>query len=250
MRQYLLYPNIPQGQVVSGIISGENKDIVSYIKTHGIELFYTDRNDEIDKFISNHADVNLHHLGDKKIIADSSQHTLTKKLQSIGFDVIIAEKKVSGLYPDDCRLNFSRIGNRLFGKTDICDSFLKEFCMTNGIELINVNQGYCKCSLCIVNENAMITDDGSIKQATEKAGIDCLLISKGDIKLNGHNYGFIGGASALIGKDKLMFFGNLKHHRDYEKIIGFLNKYHCEAVFSEDFELTDIGGMIPLVEEV
>lgn len=61
MRRYLSYPNIPQGQVVSGIISGENKDIVSYIEAHGIELLSTDRNDEIDKFISNHADVNLHH---------------------------------------------------------------------------------------------------------------------------------------------------------------------------------------------
>lgn len=247
MTDFVQKPNLPQGQVVAGIISGESQEIINYIKSVGIDPLFTDANSKIDKFISNHADVNLHHFGCKIIIADCSQAVLIEKLKSIGMEVLPTAKPVTGEYPNDCCLNFARIGDLMIGKSKICDIGLKARCENNGIKLINANQGYCKCSVCIVNEKAVITDDASIKQAIDKIGLDCLLISKGDIKLNGHNYGFIGGASVLIDKDKLLFFGNLKHHRDYSKILRFLNRHNCEPVFTEAFELTDIGGMIPII---
>ncbi|MGN1202328.1 MAG: DUF6873 family GME fold protein [Eubacterium sp.] len=241
--------NLPQGQVVAGIVSGENQKVVNFIKSVGIDPLFTAPNTKIDKFISNHSDINLHHLGGKKIIADSSQIMLIEKLKTIGMEVLSTAEPVCGKYPNDCRLNFARIGNRIIGKREICDSILKEHCKNNDVEFINVNQGYGKCSICIVNERAVITDDTSIKKAIDKIGLDCFLISKGDIKLNGHNYGFIGGASVLIDKDKLLFFGNLRLHRDYNEIVSFLSRYNCEPVFTEDFELTDIGGMIPIIEK-
>ena len=250
MTGFVKIPNIPQGRVTTGIVSGENEELLNYLKSFGIKCLLTDENNKIDKFISNHADVNLHHLGSNRIIADDSQSpTLIQNLKSLGFEVLPAVKQVSGKYPDDCRLNHARVGNYLIGKQDVCDNGIIKHCIDNGIARIDVKQGYCKCSICIVNERAIITDDISIKRASSQINVDCLLIDKGDIKLRGYGYGFVGGASALIDKDKLLFFGNLKHHRNYREIVSFLNRYHCSAVFSEDFELTDIGGMIPLIVE-
>ena len=79
-------------------------------------------------------------------------------------------------------------------------------------------------------------------------GFDCLLIAKGDVSLPGHEYGFIGGASAKISESEVLFFGDITKHRDYKKIADFIKKYGYEII-SLDFPLTDFGGIIPIIEE-
>lgn len=249
MRRFIEIPNIPVHRVTHAIISGNDQKIVEYVRSFDIDLLLTNANRQIDKFISNHADINYHHLGGRQIVADSSQSVLIAELEALGMDVRLCETEISGVYPGDCRLNFARIGNMIAGKACICEPGIIDYCKRNQIRTVNVNQGYCKCSVCIVNEKAVITDDESIKIAIDKNGIDCLLIQKGDVFLSGYDYGFIGGACALIDKNKLMFFGNLKAHRNYKDIMQFLTHNNCSAVFSADFPLTDIGGMIPIMEE-
>ena len=248
MSHFVQTPNVPKNIVKIGIVSPENRKIINLLEANGIEPIFTQANCYIDKFISNHADINFHHLEGNSFLADISQQALIPIFDQIGAHITISEEAVSGKYPFDCRLNFARVGNKLFGKATICSKELQEHCRSNGIERINVNQGYGKCSVCVVNNDAIITDDVTIKKATEAAGIDCLLISKGDIKLSGHPYGFIGGTSTLIDKNKLLFFGNLKQHTNYADIIRFCHTHNCEVVFDERFELTDIGGMIPVLE--
>ena len=99
-----------------------------------------------------------------------------------------------------------------------------------------------------MSDNAVITDDESIYKALCLNGVDTLLISKGDIVLNGHNYGFIGGASYKISESKVLFFGDITKHRDYKKIADFIEKHGCEIIFL-DFPLTDFGGIIPITEK-
>lgn len=65
----------------------------------------------------------------------------------------------------------------------------------NDIEIVNINQGYARCSTLILNNRTAVTADISVKNALEKDGAKVLLISSGDIKLEGYDYGFIGGAS-------------------------------------------------------
>ena len=68
-------------------------------------------------------------------------------------------------------------------------------------EKINVSQGYSKCSLCIVNENSVITEDDGIAEVLKRHNMDVLKISAGDVLLSGLDYGFLGGllTLALIG---------------------------------------------------
>lgn len=249
MIRFVQVPNLPKGKVKAGIISNENAKIIKLLESYGVRPIFTQKNVDIDNVISNHADINIHHLGNNKFITDSSQHSPIQILEQMRAEIIKPQEAVSGEYPSDCRLNFARIGNKLIGKADICDRNLKAYCDANQIDLINAHQGYSKCSVCVVNKQSIITDDHSIKKAADAAGIDCLLISKGDIRLNGYRYGFIGGASTLIDKNKLLFFGNLKAHTDYQDIIRFCHKHDCDVAYDESFELTDVGGMIPVLED-
>ena len=119
-----------------------------------------------------------------------------------------------------------------------------DYCKNNGIKTVNVNQGYARCSTLIVAQNAAITADKSIEKALKSNGAEALLISEGNIRLEGFDYGFIGGASCTDEKT-VYFFGNVKKHPDYEKIKAFCDRYNSNIeILCEDEPLTDIGGAV------
>ena len=118
---------------------------------------------------------------------------------------------------------------------------------TQKIKRVSVRQGYSKCSILPVSESAVITDDESVYNSL-KNHVDVLLISKGDVDLAGHEYGFIGGASAKISNDEIFFFGNIEAHRNYNKIHEFLKKHGCTMIYDKNLLLTDFGGLVTLVE--
>lgn len=240
-------PNLPNKKVKVAIIADFDCELTEFVKSFGINLLFTDKNSTIDSAIAFHADVNCFYLGSGKIITDNSQLKLTENLKLRNFTVINPEKPVFKAYPNDCRLNCAAIGSKLIAKHNSADSeILKKFSKEN---ILNVRQGYAKCSVAIVNENAIITDDASIHSVCIKNGIDAILIGKGSVCLPGHNYGFIGGACGLIDKNKMIFFGDITNHSDYLKISDFLEKQKCEFFYLHKHVLTDIGGMIAIEEE-
>lgn len=75
------------------------------------------------------------------------------------------------------------------------------------------------------------------------------MLSKGQIKLSGYSYGFIGGCCGFIDKSTLVFTGKIDSHTDSKKIKKFLDKYNVNALELTKNCLTDIGGIIPILEE-
>ena len=112
---------------------------------------------------------------------------------------------------------------------------------------INVKQGYCKCSICIVDENSIITSDEGIYKEVIKHDIDCLLIEKGHIDLFELDYGFIGGCSGLINEDTLVFFGNIEKHPNFKEIKNFVSKRNKKIISLSKEKLIDLGSLIPLI---
>lgn len=246
MISFINTPNLPEEKVAT-VICGEICDELSeYLVDHEIEKLLIEPNNDIDSAVRFHADMSVFYLGTGKILLDKRQHLLGERLLSMGMHVEYAVSEIKGLYPDDIALNFTLIGDKLIGKTDSADNNLLK--LTDTYKKINVRQGYCKCSCLVINENAAITDDESIYKALYADGVDTLLVSKGDISLNGHDYGFIGGASCKISKDTVLFFGDISKHRDYKKIAGFIEKHGCKIEYLR-FPLTDFGGLIPITEK-
>ena len=90
---------------------------------------------------------------------------------------------------------------------------------------------------------SIITSDMSVYDKAGKKGVDVLLIEKGHIDLNGYDYGFIGGASGLISKNKLAFTGNVKLYPDYEAIKNFCNDRGVEIISLSEKKLYDYGSL-------
>ncbi len=242
-------PNIPKKNVVMALAGDMPTTIYEAFNSLGINIIKIKKSKALQGAVASHADMLCHYLGNKEILITKEHPEIKDELINIGFNPIVIKKDITEKYPNDIGLNSARIGN-----FNICNSKhtaleILEYCDNNKIEIIDVHQGYAKCATCVVHKNALITEDKSIKLKCEQKGIDVLYIKKGYVELQGYNYGFIGGCSSLISADTLAFFGRIENHPDYDNIKSFLNNYNIMPISLSKSKLTDIGGIIPLLEE-
>lgn len=161
------------------------------------------------------------------------------------YNVVLCGDGISGRYPDNVALNAAVVGKYVICKTDALDKIVPEYCRKHGYKLINVRQGYTKCSCAVVSDKALITADVSIYRMLNDTDIDVLRIGQGSVTLDGAEYGFIGGASGYNKSAKTLYFcGNVDTHPDGADIRAFCEKHGTDIVSLSDDELTDIGGII------
>ena len=146
-------------------------------------------------------------------------------------------------YPEDTRYNALIIGKYIFCKVDSISEKVLEIADANGLVTVPVKQGYCGCTVLPLGDNAAITADEGMALAMEKVGIKVYRISQGGIRLYPHEYGFIGGASAVY-RDNVYFFGDFKTHPSWEVIDSALKEQGYKAIGLAEGELFDFGGII------
>lgn len=181
--------------------------------------------------VSSHPDMTITPISDVFVCCPESFDYYKEYL---GEKLIKGETRLSSHYPNDIAYNVLIYKEFAFGKINFLDPVVKEVLKEKNIELIDVNQGYAKCSSAVA-KNGVITADKGIYETLVKNNINALKINEGYVKLTGYDYGFIGGASGII-DGKLTFFGDVTLHPDFLKIKDF-----CEFDYIEDFELTDVG---------
>ena len=139
-------------------------------------------------------------------------------------------------------LNAVYLNKKLYCKVNCLASVVKDYCRKSGIELVNVNQGYAKCSTALAGDY-FITADKGIYEAMTANGAKGLLIESGDIRLDGVDYGFIGGC-CFYNDGVLYYAGDITKHRNYSIISDFLRERGIELCCLSKTELYDIGGFI------
>ncbi len=122
--------------------------------------------------------------------------------------------------------------------------------MERGIKLSHVKQGYSKCLTCIVNKDSIITSDSEIYKKATAVGIDALLIEPDkSITLEPFDMVFFGGATGLIGKNRLAFTGDIGFHKNFKEILSFLSLKTVDVVMLNDERLMDLGTIIPIMQK-
>lgn len=200
---------------------------------------------ELTASVAAHADMQLHNLGDGKLLVASGAGALIESLRNLGL-IVLEQRGIAPEYPKDVALNCFALGGKLYCNPKAVSRILIERYSAKHVEISPVKQGYAKCSTCIVNENSIITADASIAQAAQSDKLAVLRIRSGHILLQGLNYGFIGGATGLIGGNRLAVCGSLKMHPDGGLIKGFCEARGVEIIELADSPIIDIGGIICL----
>lgn len=161
--------------------------------------------------------------------------------------VVLTDDAIGGKYPANVRLNAAVLGKTVIANLKALDRKVIDYCREHQYRMIHVNQGYAKCSCAIVSDHAIITADSGIYYSLKETNIDVLKIRLGRVRLDGAEYGFVGGTSGLdTGSEKriLYFAGNIASHPDYLLIKAFCQKHQTRIVSLTDTELIDIGGML------
>lgn len=247
---FIKSPNLPQNKVTLVLISSEvEKSIINEFEKTDIEVITVPPCTDIQKQVSSHPDMLFHHLGGNKIVCyKNADESVCKKLCRFGFELIKNKNSLLPNYPNDIALNAARVNNHLLCSKNYVDDVILNYCSKNNLHIINVKQGYAKCSTAIVDENSIITADSSIEAEALKNGIDVLKIREGFINLPGYDYGFIGGCCGKLVKNELAFCGDIKKHPDYNVIENFLVKRGIKIKMLGTQQLRDIGSIIPLME--
>lgn len=202
--------------------------IKDYIIGLGHSLEPISSNGIVDRGISNHPDIFLCKMG-----IDSEAPVYMAAPENLGRH-----------YPQDAAFNAACTGKFFIHNLSCTAPQLLQIAKDMNMTLIDVKQGYTKCSIAIVDENSIITYDAGIAKACKQfEDLSVLLIQPGYVRLDGYDTGFIGGTCGRIG-DELIFNGDLSSHPDFAKIIEFTEKRGIKCKWFPEYELTDIGSIL------
>ncbi len=238
-------PLLPKNKITSCIIGECYYNEIKELADLGINCITTPPNKALDNEISCHADILAFNCGNGTILAQKDvAGDLQNKIN--GYNVI-SVGEITSPYPGDVGLNVFFDGKRLFGNSQYIKKELSDFCTENNIDIIHTNQGYAKCSICAVSENAVITEDEGLAYLLKNYQYDVLKITKGYVALSDKHYGFIGGASAKVSDKELYISGDIGAHPDYAQIKAFTDKYNISLIYNKNRPLTDFGGIINII---
>lgn len=238
---------IPKNTVNCVLISGDCPTIIlKFFKKRGIRVIQTPPLACLPPFERYHADMQVFPLSQTELLVEP---TVYEYYQNAFFDTNIKIKKgtaIGGNYPHSIAYNVARIGQTAFARKPYAAPGILRELERRGVTVIDVRQGYAKCSTAIVNDHALITADSTIESAAKSVGMQVLPIQPGGITLPGCEYGFIGGAGGLLSPNEMLFTGDVTGHPDYNKIKGFFSEHNKRCVAISGVALTDVGSVIPL----
>lgn len=237
---FIKVPYLPKGNV---------RVAVGDIKIEGVKIIKPYKIDSLPKSMQHHADLSFCYLGEGIGVCSPEAYEYYKKeLEFTSLKLIKGEKSVGSNYPCDAAYNIAIVGKRIFCRMDICDKVLLEKAKSMGYEIINIKQGYAKCSVCPVDEKSAISADMSFYKAATAQGLDVLLITNDNICLEGFENGFFGGCSYMAQKGVLSVKGDLKFLLQHSEIEEFLKKRKM-SIKNGSGKVFDFGSFIPITEE-
>lgn len=147
-------------------------------------------------------------------------------------------------YPNNAAMCAVALDGFLIHRLDITDDSILKYCRSLGYRLVNVRQGYTRCSCVVVDGKSLITSDPGIYSALSAIPeLDVLRIQDSHVALPSFPTGFIGGASGVV-DGELIFNGDLSRHPDFEAICDFVTARGLKLRYFPEYCLTDIGSII------
>ena len=217
------------------------------LKNLGVKIIKVPPCNNLYNAIKGHVDIQLNILSkiEKKVIVQKDiNDSFKKELTNNNINFIESKNSLGEKYPSNIALNSLILDNYFIHNLNFSDENLLE--SQKNKTLVNVKQGYTKCSSLVVNNNSIITSDKGIYNSLLKHNFDILLLPPGDIILDGLDYGFIGGTGGLISPSTMAFFGSLEKYAYGEEVKKFLKKHNYKPIYLSNSKLYDRGSLFTL----
>ena len=222
------------------ILVAENfpEEAAEKLKSYG-KVVRTRANKNLLRGLDTHPDILTHPLPSGEIVVDRDNFEYYKKIFP-DKKILPSHSILSKEYPKDVPQNAFTFKNYFIHNLKFTDKVLLDYYKNSGYEMIDIKQGYGKCS-SLVTEDFIITSDGGIYESLRDF-IPIYKIKHGEIRLQNFNYGFIGGATGVLGK-KIFFTGDFSHHSSHEEILKIIKKYNYEIEILSKDQIEDFGSI-------
>lgn len=242
MSEFLNKPFLPKRKVSHVLVAYDLSNELRYsLEKLGLTAVSSPYCKSLPEYIRYHPDMNCRHLGGNRFAVFKDAENLAPLL-SLGAELIFVDPPSKPSYPHDAALNYLPFGNKLICNPETADK--STVALMPDLKKIAVKQGYCACSITVLDENTIICGDEGICRQAVKHNINVLRADNSKILLNGYNNGFIGGASGLISPDTVCFTGDTSEVvcNDEIKVLGF------KTVVLNSSRITDVGGIVPIMQ--
>lgn len=218
-----------------------------YLESLGYNIIQLEKQGAMYEEISSHVDVFFAKINNKIIVEPNLYDMFKNYTENITKGKTILKDK----YPFDIAYNVCTIGKNVIHNFKYTDTKVLEIIKKEKLNMININQGYSKCSIAMVDDNSAICSDKKICEKLIGNGIDVLFLDiKNNIKLikNGkysNMSGFIGGATARL-NDEFIIFGDKKHINRDGKLENFISKKGLKLTDFKGLDVIDYGGVLEI----
>ena len=176
MQRFIEKPGLPERGVKTVVMSDIYPALTQAIAMRGLNILNIKKDDSLPNPIAHHADLQLLHLGGENFIVSSKCSALKNDILNINENaqVHLLNSNLGNHYPEDIALNFLIAHNFCIGRTDYASQLLLDALDKMNIYPIQCNQGYARCSVALINEEAAITADILINRILLKLGYDAV----------------------------------------------------------------------------
>lgn len=213
------------------------------LKELGYELYEITPNKKLYYEICAHVDIHCCKILNNLII---DEHLVLP-------NTILGDNILNSKYPYDIPYNVCILGNKAIHNFKFTNKTILDILEKNNFKKININQGYSKCSIAVIDENSVIVTDKKIFEILKAYDIDVLLIDE-NINQNIHllkneyfeyssMHGFIGGVISRIG-EFIFISGDLKLIDNENKIRNFIEKRNLKIIDFPNNDIIDYGGIL------
>lgn len=191
--------------------------------------------------VSNHPDIFFCKVDSTLYYSPNTPDVFIQSLISKGLTIALGNIPIGQKYPHSALYNAVVTNNYFIHNMKITDANLKQ--AAGDRKLIDVKQGYSRCSLLPLKNDCFITSDEGINKKLLSEGLEVLLVKPNSILLPGEEYGLFGGTSGISG-NRIFIIGNLKHFPDGSKVKSCLENLNYEIIELYNGPLYDGGSIL------
>lgn len=221
-----------------------NKESIFLLARLGYNIIETIPIKCLYEAVCGHPDMQLHYAGDNTVICAKEVYSYYKEKLPKEYNLICGSQPLKGIYPYDILYNTAVIGDLVICNEKYTAEEILEAYHRMGKKILNVKQGYAKCSIAVIGDNAAITSDEGIYKVLVENNINTFKTKPGSVKLSPLPYGFIGGCSGLLHKGLLAMNGNIDRHPEGKSIRDFCRSNGADILCLNKEALYDIGSII------
>lgn len=206
------------------------------------EVVWLEPNEAVYPSISTHPDIFFFQYdSDKLVFAPDTKSEYVAALHKAGIKMTKGKTRLGNAHPETVHYNACATRNTLIHNIKHTDIRILDIFKEK--RKINVKQGYTRCNLVALNENAFITSDHGIKEELLRQGFEVLYIDPHQVRLDGHEYGFFPGCCG-VWRNMLVVCGSIENLREKNELEEFVRRNNFTIKELYNGELVDVGSIL------